>query len=340
MMKIQLGMQGDIPMRTKTPGTYEWWYFDAVDEAQELAVTIILFDGMPMSPYWLEALPNANAEEYRGYAISVYHKRKKIAGFVHHTNDNHIQFEHGTLSIQMGDVRMERSQNGEYTIDIDTYFYDCAQSLKASFTCKPIIMHDTNDEIGEGNHCWRLIAPMCNFEGEFSLRQYQDIVETIQFSGHGYHDCNSGDDALDADYDDWYWGRIPLNEQQTLIYYHYPACSRHDVFSIAFIADKQFGLKQVQSCFIQEKNPTLTLSLMTIARSIEILGTIDQKTLHFRIQQSDALEIGPFYYRYLITAEDEHQVRMPFHGISEYFNAHRLRSRFVQMLIKTPMQSL
>jgi hypothetical protein len=185
-----------------------------------------------------------------------------------------------------------------------------------------------------------LIAPMCNFEGEFSLRQYQDIVETIQFSGHGYHDCNSGDDALDADYDDWYWGRIPLNEQQTLIYYHYPACSRHDVFSIAFIADKQFGLKQVQSCFIQEKNPTLTLSLMTIARSIEILGTIDQKTLHFRIQQSDALEIGPFYYRYLITAEDEHQVRMPFHGISEYFNAHRLRSRFVQMLIKTPMQSL
>jgi len=77
MMKIQLGMQGDIPMRTKAPGTYEWWYFDAVDEAQELAVTIILFDGMPMSPYWLEALPNANAEEYRGYANFRLSQKKK-----------------------------------------------------------------------------------------------------------------------------------------------------------------------------------------------------------------------------------------------------------------------
>lgn len=340
MMKIQLGMQGDIPMRTKAPGTYEWWYFDAVDELQELAVTIILFDGMPMSPYWLEALPEAKAEEYRGYAISVYRKGKKIAGFVHHTNENHIQYEHDTLSIRMGDVHMERSQNGDYTIDIDTYAEDCTQSLKASFICKPLINHGTYDQIGKGNHCWRLVAPICSFNGELSLRQYQDTLETLQFSGHGYHDCNSGNDALDADYDDWYWGRIPLNEQQSLIYYHYPSCSRHDAFSIAFIADKQLGLQQVQDCTIQTENPIFTLALLTIARSIVIQGTIGQKIIHMCIQQADALEIGPFYYRYRIIAEDEHQVPMPFHGISEYFNARRLRSRLVRMMIKTPMQRI
>lgn len=78
MMHVKVGMDGDLPMRVQEPGTYEWWYFDAIDESQELAITIIFFDGMPMSPYWLEALPNADSREYSGYAVSLYRRGKNL----------------------------------------------------------------------------------------------------------------------------------------------------------------------------------------------------------------------------------------------------------------------
>ena len=338
MMQVQLGMEGDIPKRSQSAGTYEWWYFDAIDELQDLAITIILFDGMPMSPYWLEAMPNANAEDYRGYAISLYRNGKKIAGYVHHVNQHDIYMNDDELIIQMGDVTMQRTKDHVYKISIDTFFPHSTNSIKGVFSFTPITANNVNEHKGEGNHCWRLIAPMCEVQGELSIRQYQDESESLVFSGHGYHDCNSGDDALDADYDDWYWGRIPLDEHRTLIYYHYPPCSRHAAFSIAFIADSEHGIRQVEDCSIQLNDVNMTFSLMKIAQTIEISGFISGEPIDLKLTNVNTMEFGPFYYRYATVIQSPQSGSTPFHGISEYFNAHRLRSPLVRSMIKTPMQ--
>ncbi|MFM8839572.1 MAG: hypothetical protein ACKOFB_00520 [bacterium] len=339
MMNIRLGPAGDLPMRPDAPGTYEWWYFDAIDETQEIAITIILFDGMPMSPYWLNALPDARAEDYRGYAISIYRKGKKIAGYIHHTNHNSImQMEH-SLHVQMGDICMVKDDSGKYTISFETAFEESPHSIHGVLAFTPLKSNAHDSSIGEGNHCWRLIAPLCTVSGEISLMQYQQEYASINFSGHGYHDCNAGNDALDADYDEWYWGRIPLDEAKTLIYYHYPKCSRHREYSIAFVSDAN-GIHPIDECTITLNNISLTSSLMSIARSIQIMGTIAGNTFQALIRHQETLEFGPFYYRFLTSILHTDGDARTYHGISEYFNARRLRSGLVRTMIKTPIKRI
>lgn len=336
MMNIRVGSDGDLPMRMQAMGTYEWWYFDAIDEEREMAITIILFDGMPMSPYWLEALPHADSRDYSGYAVSLYRKGKKIAGFVHHTEYNEILVHEQDMHIRMGGLTMDKVGDA-YSINLNTYFPDSTHSLIGELTFRSLIPNQESMQIGEGNHCWRLIAPQCNVEGNLALAEYDDIYAEWSFNGHGYHDCNSGNDALDADYDDWYWGRCPIDDRQSIIYYHYPQSHGNDALSIAFLADEHDGIRQITDCSIKLGDVKLTSSLMHIAHVIDIEGMIDGAAFNITIKHLQAIEFGPFYYRFLIDAEMSGTTQSR-HGIAEYFNAKRLKSRIVRTMIKTPMQ--
>jgi carotenoid 1,2-hydratase len=335
MMQVIIDANGDLPMKSSAPGTYEWWYFDAIDEEQELAITIILFDGMPMSPYWLDSLPQAKSEDYSGYAISLYRKGKKIAGFVHHTEYHSIHVDDG-LEIHMGDVSMKK-HGDSYTICIDTRFADSPNALIGELVFHNQSAIASHDSLGEGNHCWRLIVPQCSVEGQLTLIQYEDIHTEWTCSGHGYHDCNSGNDSLDADYDDWYWGRCDIGKKQSIIYYHYPASSRNEAMSIAFLADEEYGIRQLSTCSIELLNMRMTTSLMNIASTLIIRGYIDESPIEILINIESILEFGPFYYRYLIEAQSG-DLKSPKKGIAEYFNAKRLKSRIVRTMIKTPIQ--
>ena len=336
MMNVKVGSNGDIPMRIQASGTYEWWYFDAIDEARELAITIILFDGMPMSPYWLESLPNADSGDFSGYAVSLYRKGKKLAGFVHHTEHNEILVHDDEIHIRMGGLTMHKVGN-EYSLSLNTHFPDSTHSLIGDLVFKSLMPEQKSTQFGDGNHCWRLIAPQCTVEGNLALAEYDDIHSEWTFNGHGYHDCNSGNDALDADYDDWYWGRCPINEEQSIIYYHYPKSQRNQELNIAFLADAQKGIRQIEACSIKLEDMKLTSSLMSIARSIHIEGRVEGAVFTITIKHLQAMEFGPFYYRFLIEARSNANVKDK-HGIAEYFNAKRLRSGIVRAMIKTPMQ--
>ncbi len=336
MMNIKVGSDGDFPMRIQAPGTYEWWYFDAIDEARELAITIILFDGMPMSPYWLEALPHADSKEYSGYSVTLYRKGKKLAGFVHHTEHNEILVHDDEIHIRMGGLTMHKVGN-EYAISLNTHFPDSTHSLIGDIAFKSLMPEQKSSQIGEGNHCWRLIAPQCSVDGNLALAEYDDIYNEWSFNGHGYHDCNSGNDSLDADYDDWYWGRCPINDEQSIIYYHYPASQRNKELSIVFLADEERGMKQIEACSIKLGDVKLTSSLMSIANSIHIDGMMDGIAFKITIKHLQAMEFGPFYYRFLIETRSN-GTSNGHHGIAEYFNAKRLKSGIVRTMIKTPMQ--
>lgn len=336
MMNIKVGSDGDFPMRIQAPGTYEWWYFDAIDEARELAITIILFDGMPMSPYWLEALPHADSRDYSGYAVSLYRKGKKLAGFVHHTEHNEILVHEDEIHIRMGGLTMDKVGD-EYAISLNTHFFNSTHSLIGDLIFKSVMPEQESYHMGDGNHCWRLIAPQCAVEGNLALAEYEDIHSEWSFNGHGYHDCNSGNDALDADYDDWYWGRCPINDEQSIIYYHYPKSRRNQELNIAFLADPRKGIQHLEDCSIKLCDVKLTSSLMNMAHAIQIEGMIEGAAFNITIKQLQAMEFGPFYYRFLIEAQSN-GTSNGHHGIAEYFNAKRLKSGIVRAMIKTPMQ--
>ena len=55
-------------LRTK-PGAYEWWYFDALSDDGEWALTCIWFLGNPFSPYYRLSAQGKNADPFAHNAL-------------------------------------------------------------------------------------------------------------------------------------------------------------------------------------------------------------------------------------------------------------------------------
>src|SRR2546423_28493 len=68
---------GPIP-----PGGYSWWYFDALSDDGERALTAIFFIGSVFSPDYaakIRAGAAARAEDHLGVNLALYHSGRKIA---------------------------------------------------------------------------------------------------------------------------------------------------------------------------------------------------------------------------------------------------------------------
>lgn len=59
--KMHLISDPDKDHRSHKPsaGSYEWWYFDAVDPVQDLSVVIIFYEGNPFSPNYIQTVEDA-----------------------------------------------------------------------------------------------------------------------------------------------------------------------------------------------------------------------------------------------------------------------------------------
>jgi hypothetical protein len=84
----------------------------------------------------------------------------------------------------------------------------------------------------------------------------------------------------------------------------------------------------------------MTTSLMRIAHAISIEGEFLGKQFKLCIDHGETLEFGPFYYRFLTKTKTTNTEFIQSKGISEYFNAQRLRSPLVRTMIKTPMHRI
>jgi len=53
-MNISTDASQDCWHDLREPGSYEWWYFDAEDDAQGISVVCIWFAGFAFSPYYMQ----------------------------------------------------------------------------------------------------------------------------------------------------------------------------------------------------------------------------------------------------------------------------------------------
>ncbi|MEX1062358.1 MAG: hypothetical protein WEC12_02040 [Balneolaceae bacterium] len=66
-------------------GSYEWWYFDGVSADEEVAFTVIFFEGNPFSGRYIKAPGSSGAGCFPAISISVYMKGKPVYyGFIEH----------------------------------------------------------------------------------------------------------------------------------------------------------------------------------------------------------------------------------------------------------------
>ena len=117
-MYIRSKLSSELPHKKEIPGSYEWWYFDAMSADKKWAIVIIFYEGNPFSPAYIKAqeearssathLPgdSAEAEEiassFPAISVSVYNTQKaEYYSFLEYA-PNRLSSQNEPFSISLG----------------------------------------------------------------------------------------------------------------------------------------------------------------------------------------------------------------------------------------------
>lgn len=208
----------------KTPGAYEWWYFDALSEDGLWALACIWFLGNPFSPYSRLASSQIPADPfvhnafffalYRAGQLYAYHFTRfphaqicadELRPATLRFGENHLTFGDGVYRLRLADENANRRR----------------LTAELAWTGPTAAGQAADDAANGQTHFWLPAAPTCRVTGHIALRDRSSVgAEHIAFAGDGYHDHNWGTLPFDAALRDWHWARAALGNGRTAIVYH------------------------------------------------------------------------------------------------------------------------
>ncbi len=337
-MQIISDYAKDTRTEKPIPGSYEWWYFDAVDE-NGYSIVVIFYEGNPFSKRYIQALSeksNHLANNYPAISISVYKDGKPLFYSFEETDAAFAEFGSEKISGRVGGNNFTGSREG----DSVSYLLELNQSLPngESISGELLYLSDSASRItgsdfnqqSSNTHVWNLILPKCKVSGNLKIDSPKS--EAISFNGKGYHDHNFGSEPMKDTFDEWYWGRYHF-EDSTLIYYVMNVKGEWD--RKGWLIGDDGNVAIVDSIELQDES--WTFFGLNSARKIEFSGNGFKAVL----QKDQMVDSGPFYQRFegVVLAEVDGNI-MKAEGISEYIKPDRIYSKMfwplVDMRIKYP----
>ena len=331
--------------RLDAPGSYEWWYFDAEDEAEGISVVFIWFAGFAFSPYYLSHFEDwkarrrddqPNPVDYAGFSFQLYENGKESINFIKEGNRERFAAEDGGIGVRFeGNRFVYDPLRDEYRLTIDFSFPARDRSVHASFSFRPRHRFDyhLDTAVHDGvdfRHQWVLSVPKAEVLGVLDIKSISSGKrQVINFRGHGYHDHNLGIVPMYESIDRWYWGRV-FSERYDLIYYVVFLRSRvSKPQAVMMIRDHENGNPSVlDAVSVSESRFTRGLFAPVHAKSLRL----EAAGVSVEVRHDESLDAGPFYLRYgskfSMTMGDERleEVR----GISEFLNPAPLNSKLMQ----------
>lgn len=349
-MRISTSLQHDVWHDLKEAGSYEWWYFDAVDEKNDLSIVAIWFSGFPFSPYyihrynkWVASGRNGknfpNPLEHTAFSFNLYSKGTEVINFIKEGESSlfesskenpYAKFEQNTFYYD--------AEKKSYVLEFDFQMPARRKQVKGKIVFSISTFDQTYDiseySYGETQHSWILVSPKANVEGEIVV--YNGVKNKLQkfnFIGNGYHDHNYGTLPMNTDIEKWYWGRAHTNNIEIVYYIISYKNKQHEPFAFLMaiendkivVLDNNFSLSEdghKKNFFIPHYSQTVTLTNQDIS---------------FTVSHKQGLDIGPFYLRF----KSNFSLKMPngknieMNGISEFLDPGSIDSSFVRGLIKS-----
>jgi carotenoid 1,2-hydratase len=112
---------------------------------------------------------------------------------------------------EVGPSAMEWRDDG-LTIEIDEIAVPRLSRLRGRIRVLPQAVTGIEARLDPaGAHVWRPFAPVARIEVAIDRPGWT-------WAGHGYFDANFGTRALEADFSDWTWARLPLGDGAVTIY--------------------------------------------------------------------------------------------------------------------------
>ncbi|CAN5323172.1 hydroxyneurosporene dehydrogenase [soil metagenome] len=336
-MQILSDSNKDIRNVKTQPGSYEWWYFDAVSVDETYSIVVIFYEGNPFSRRYKDAMDRGEMDMARFYpavSLSVYKSDSPVfysfeevlpeeASFSDENPEGNVknnrfwrEFKENTLIYHL---KIDQRLPGGDRLTGELRFSSEGVKYKLSEESSP----------SKGKHQWNLVQPHADVVGKLNISGFSD--HEIAFIGVGYHDHNTGFEPMFESFDEWYWGRAHFSGN-TLVYY---LMNENGVLNPkGWLFDQTGNVQMIDDGIITDDIGMNYFGLKS-ARKIEK----QEGDIRFLIQKTSIIDDGPFYQRFLN--------RMVLHmqgnlyqgtGISEYICPARIHKKIFRPLVNMRIQ--
>ncbi len=217
-LDIEIGIEHDRWREPSGPGSYEWWYFDGIDDRTGYAFVVIFFRGIPFSgarqlstDVALSGGERDSPDRFPAVAFSLYGPERTEMYMVNLHPPSSLTIDEDRYGIEIG-RNSARFDGSRYVVDIDDQQLD-TRSIQVRLELEPAEVIPASSQTDD-DHVWMLSAP----RGRFRLH-VRSGEESHELSGWGYHDHNLGESSLQSQFRRWDWGRVHL-EDRTVVFYH------------------------------------------------------------------------------------------------------------------------
>ncbi|MEX2600259.1 MAG: hypothetical protein WD355_01345 [Balneolaceae bacterium] len=348
-MKIISDPTRDTRTAKPDPGSYEWWYFDALSESGEFGLVVIFYEGNPFSSRYRDSMSTLAwetpepARSFPALSISIYrHGRPVYYGF-QEVEPEDADFQTDEIRGHVGRSSFQAIQaenRPEYRVILDQALVNgdrISGELTFQSELPPLAEFPgpgragpeserslTGSPDGTG-HLWNLVQPCASVSGDLELTGFKPL--SVRFSGIGYHDHNLGREPMERSFLDWYWGRFHL-PGRTFVYYVMNLLNggrQH----CSWMVDQRGRVTPAGTEVTLSDKETSLFGLQS-ARKLTFTGDGVRAT----VQQEKVLDNGPFYQRFLssVLAEDGEQV-FGGKGVSEYIMPGRIHMPIFRPLV-------
>lgn len=337
-MQIISDTDKDVRSRKPSPGSYEWWYFDAVSHDGAYSLVVIFYEGNPFSRRYAEALKRNKknlAEYYPAVSISVYKGKSPIFYSFEEVLPDEASFSSIKPEGFVKDNRFTRGESGSgllYSLTLDQRLPNgdhLAGELAFTSSRRNFILEENLSVSGsDEKHCWNLVQPHSDVKGYITISGYSE--QEIKFTGVGYHDHNTGNEPMHESFSEWYWGRLHYTGG-TLVYY---LMNENNVMkSKGWLFDDSGNVQLIDG--ITTDDTGLNKFGLHSARKIEK----NSGDIQFLIQKNEVIDDGPFYQRFLCRMMLQTEGRtVQGQGISEYICPARIHTKLFRPLVNMRIQ--
>jgi carotenoid 1,2-hydratase len=345
-MKKSADHRLDISTPKTSPGSYEWWYFDARDYNGEYQFVIIFYEGCPFSSKYIRQQnrypehASAKADRYPAMSISVYKNSKPIYYSMSEYAPTDAVFNRDKVELRIGKNTMEAFVEEEqliYLLKLDEILPG-GDRISAMLRFISPLPNTGIWEQESGNssllqasgHSWNLVQPSARVKGMISISTINKNEKPIIFDGVGYHDHNSGSEPMKNEFRDWYWGRVHFDDF-TLVYYVMNTQKGQNHGAWLIPPDNQSIIANAVDVRIDGAN--LNVFGLNSCRRIEFTFNAFRIMVYMRT----LIDNGPFYQRFKCEAIVHHGENEPLqeaaYGISEYINPSRIHNKLFWPLV-------
>lgn len=354
-MKIISEINKDTRTPDKIPGSYEWWYFDAISK-NGFSVVVIFYDGNPFSRRYIQSLEKdekASPSDFPAITISFYKHGVPLFYSFEEMEPGQAEFSDvqpfGRVGGNSFSLKREADHYASsllqstdpafkvtdlvsdnyvsYLLQLDQKLPN-GESLSASLELRFSPDAQPGDSLGSDSegvssaHEWNLVVPRGRVRGEIHLNG-----DKYEFDGTGYHDHNTGLEPLKNSFREWYWGRYHM-EESTLIYYLMrgePGMQEGELGweNKAWLIGKDGALLADQlTCRLEDKGYN-RFGLLSARKII-----FESESGEWLIQKNKLIDDGPFYQRFEGRVMGTHEGNLTQgQGFSEYIKPSRIYTK-------------